>query len=150
MYRSPKRHKLNLFERVEADLSKGNHSQAARRLEGYLKHDPLNTCVLDKLATIFYAYGLEERAGRYWYLLFPKNDHRLEAVKAFEKSLGNDPTLILKKLITQTNFAFSRLDNQQLKVLVDLLLSVKEKESATPKFLYALESHSAKRQIKDA
>lgn len=137
-----------MLERVEADLSRRDHSMAVRRLEGYLKHDPLDAIVLDKIATIFDAYGLEERAGRYWYLHLQKKEHQTEAVKAFEKSLGNDPTLILKKLITKTRFSFSQLHEEQLLTLANLLNRVKNKEQTTPKFLRALESHLKKRGYK--
>lgn len=138
--------KPTLIERVETDLSNGDHKMAIRRMEGYLKHDPLDALVLDKISTIFNAYGLEARAGRYWYLQPDKKEHQMEAVKAFEESLGNDPTLILKKIITKTKFSFSRLNEQQLLILANLLTMVKEKGNITPKFLQALESHLKKRQ----
>ena len=121
---------------------------AVRRLEGSLKYNPLDEVVLDKIASIFNAHGLKERAGRYWYLREEKKQHQLEAVKAFEQSLGNDPSLILKTLITKTKFSFSRLSDDQLFILEELLKRVKQKEGTTPKFLRALESHIVKRQQK--
>ena len=140
--------KQTLSERVESDLAKGDHTMAVRRLEGSLKHNPLDEVVLDKIASIFNAYGLKEKAGRYWYLREVKKEHQLEAVKSFEQSLGNDPTLILKTLITQTKYSFSRLRDDQLFILEELLKRVKQQEGTTPKFLRALESHIVKRQKK--
>jgi hypothetical protein len=130
-----------LFERFARDLEKGDHSMAVRRLEGYLASDPLNAEVLEKLASIFDAYDYRDRAGRYFYLLPRQSQNRSDAIKLFETTLGSDPTLILKKLITKRKFAFSRLDDRQLLILDELLNRSKIKEGTTPKFLQALERH---------
>lgn len=130
-----------MVERFAKDLEKGDHSMAVKRLEGYLASDPLNTEVLENLASIFDAYGHSDRAGRYWYLLPRQSQNRSEAIKIFETTLGSDPTLILKKIITKNKFAFTRLDDRQLLILEELLNQSKIKEGTTPKFLQALERH---------
>ncbi|MEI6949738.1 DUF6584 family protein [Paraflavisolibacter sp. H34] len=136
-----RRRKKGLQERVAEDLSRGDHKMAVRRLMGSLQHDPLDPLVLDKLATILFAYGLDERAGRYWYLKMDKGEGEREAVRAFEKSLGSDPIAILKKLITKRRFAFSRLSEPQLRILEDLLIQSRQREGTTPRFLKGLERH---------
>jgi hypothetical protein len=136
------------LKRVETDIAKGDHAMAIKRLEGSLALDPLNSKVLDMIASIFDAYGLEDRAGRYWYLLPKQRINNIDAIKAFETSLGSDPTLILKRLITKSHFAFSKLDDQQLLILEDLLNQSREKEGRTPKFLLALQDHIDKRKGK--
>lgn len=138
-----------LYFRVEADLKKGNLQGAINRLQGALHCNPLNAGYNYKLATIFYWCNNSIKAGRYWYFRLNKNQLELEAVKSFERSLGDDPVLILKRLINQQFFRISLLNSFEIKLLRTLLERVRGRQATLPKFLNPLVMHLRKRERDD-
>jgi hypothetical protein len=138
--------RIPLYYRVEADLQKGDLQKAVRRLEGSLYGDPLNRERSNRLADVYFQSNNLAKAGRYWYFKPNKSEIELSAVQAFKKSLGNDPILILKKLVNQSFLRISLLNNFEVEQLEILLRELRNRQKILPGFLMPLERHLRRRK----
>lgn len=137
--------KARLFKRVKRNLQHGDLRKAISRLEGALYCNPLDKELNNNLANLYFQNHDLVKAGKHWYLDANLNEKELTAIMSFTNSLGNDPTLILKKLITKQFYKLNFLEDFQLDRLKNLLNGVKMKERELPKFLRSLDNHIQRR-----
>lgn len=128
-----------LESRIEKSLKKGDVQAAINRLVGALEFRPLNQQLNNQLAGLYFQIGDLVKAGKYWYLKNDKGADEIKAVQEFEKSLGYDPILILRRIMANQSFATNQLSGFQLDILSVLLERIKEKGKKTPRFLLVLE-----------
>jgi len=128
-----------LESRIEKALEKGDVQAAINRLVGALEFKPLNQQLSNQLAGLYFQIDDLVKAGKYWYLKNDKGADEIKAVQEFEKSLGYDPILILRKIMANQSFATNQLSSFQLDILGVLLEIIKEEGKKMPRFLLVLE-----------
>lgn len=146
--KSHRPNKIALQNKIEMDIYIGNINKAVLRLEGAIRGNLLNTEYSYRLAELYIQNKDFIKAGRHFYLKECKTETEKYAVLMFEKSLGRDPTLILKKIINKQFFKLSNLNDYQLSQLVNLLEKSKIKEKKTSKFLLTLDEFSQRNKSK--
>ncbi|GAO44795.1 hypothetical protein FPE01S_04_00380 [Flavihumibacter petaseus NBRC 106054] len=137
-----------LGKRIEKDLEQRDLLKAISRLEGAIRCNPLDKDLNCQLANLYFKNNDLVKAGKLWYLNLTQSESELVAVKSFTNSLGNDPTLILRKLLNRQFFRLNLLEEFQLEKLATLLEAVRKKEEKMPRFLYSLDSHIKGRKRK--
>ena len=128
-------------QRLDADLRKGDLDKAIQRLEGFNRKDPNNQALHNLTGELYLKRDDKVQAGKHFYFKSPKNDLELECVIEFEKSLGYDPSLILKNLLYKNNHKIKSLGTYPKKELARLLLEVESKHGLIPKFLIEIQNH---------
>jgi hypothetical protein len=134
-----------LFMRIEKDLETGDLKMAISRLEGALFGNPLDPDLNDKIADLYLKDGSAAKAGKHLYLKPDKSEMEIAAVQEFERRVGRDPTLMLKKLINKQFFRFTMLDDFQMEQLAYLIEETKKKRGLVPKFLRSLDDYIQRR-----
>lgn len=130
-----------LMGRVEHDLRRHRPLKAIARLEGARIWFGLDPELNQQLGDLYATQGNQLKAGRYWFLLPTLSEQHLPAIAAFQQSLGNDPVLILRKIIKSNNSEIKTLSPAQLAPLYRLLKVVKARQQPLPTFLQALDKN---------
>ena len=92
-------------ERLETDLAAIRAAIAAGQLEeartmiaGVALNAPSHSEWSKQIGELYLELGFPCMAGRYWYLLQDQSDQMIDACKEFERSLANNPVLILNAI----------------------------------------------------
>lgn len=85
-------------DKAEQEIAEGKLGIARDRLHGLLVTFPRDLTVRSRLGDVYWALGYPIEAGRFWFLDFPQDDRKVEAVDAFTDSCKGDPSLILRRL----------------------------------------------------
>lgn len=139
------KYKNKVLYRVEKDLQYGNIEKAIDRLFGALECRPLEKEIRDKLTELLLAQDEYVKAGKLLILKEKRTEIESLAVQKFKQSLGNDSTLILRKIVTASFFRLRELSPNQLKLLSELLDDVNPNGHSSPKFLLDLERYLEKK-----
>jgi len=134
-----------LLYRIENDLQKGDLLKAINRLEGAMEYYSFDEALNYRLANLYLQNNDLIKAGRRFYLIEDKTEIEKHAVVLFEKSFGNDPTMLLKRLLKVKRYMLRELTDFQLTQLNRLLKQSQLREGKTPRFLFSLEAHIKKR-----
>ena len=126
-----------IIARANIDITKRNLIKAVSRLEGALEYNPLNQFLHYFAGKIYWEMGDKVRAGKHFYLLQNTSPQELECVKLFEKSLGNDPVLILRK-IYRRGMRLTSLDRNSRERIKMLVNSAAESYVPLPRFIVGL------------
>lgn len=141
-------YKNKVLYKVEKDLQNGNIEKAIDRLFGALECRPLEKEILDKLTELLLSKNEYVKAGKLLVLKENKSESESLAVQRFKQSLGNDSTLILRKIVNANFFRLRELSPIQMKILAELLDNVNPNGHSSPKFLLSLERYLYKKNAK--
>lgn len=94
-----------LEQRLEADLAAirdaiadGRADEARKKISGIPVNFSSGGRLSKEIGDLYLELGFQVMAGRYYYLLEHKSDLMLAACEEFERSLGNNPVLIVGTL----------------------------------------------------
>jgi len=90
--------KPDVFKRIKQDFDAGDFEKARDRLHGLVNAHPEDFDLRGALGDVYARLGDPVRAGQFWYLAENKTHEMLDACKAFERSCGNHPPTIAKRL----------------------------------------------------
>jgi len=113
----------------------GNTDRAIRRLEGSMIYHAFDPALRRWLATLYLAAGQDVKAGQYFYLVNKLPPEAQAAVVAFEKSLGNCPLAISRKLTPLYYFSYHHLTVYARQRYRELLHQIEARVGCVPKFL---------------
>jgi hypothetical protein len=97
---------------IRCDIGDGKTDEAVDKLGGLVLKIRPGTPHSEEIGNLFWEIGLPAMAGRYWYLLDNKSDEILAACDEFQRSLGNNPVLIIDAL----GWAENRETNIEIKL----------------------------------
>ena len=86
------------LNRIEADIASGDYGKARDRLHGLIATYPDALPLRRRLGDVYWQLQYPAMAGRYWYLEEDRSPQMAQACRAFERSCGNDPVLMLLAL----------------------------------------------------
>ena len=86
------------LKRVERDVAAGDYGRARDRLHGLIGAYPERMDLRRRLGDVYGELRYPSMAGRFWYLEEEKSPEMEAACRAFEKSCGNNPVLMLQAL----------------------------------------------------
>jgi hypothetical protein len=81
---------------VRSAIASGQRENAEEMLAGIALNTTPAGQFSREIGDLYGELGFPAMAGRYWYLLDDKSDEMLAACKEFERSLGNNPVLIIE------------------------------------------------------
>jgi tetratricopeptide (TPR) repeat protein len=133
-----------IIDRAESYVVKGWLKSAVRCYEGFLKQHWSSPEIHERLGKLYYELGNNVKAGRYFYFKRELTESEAECVSLFEKSFGNDPVLILKRLLNKCCQPISELDSDTKQKLNDLLKEALRKNGFLPVFAQGMKRHFEK------
>ena len=90
--------KESILARVGVDVAGGDLGKARDRLHTLVFEHPDDLSLRERLAEVYDSLQQPAQAGRYWYLIEPRDDRMVDARAAYERLVGNDPLLLLAGL----------------------------------------------------
>ena len=133
-----------IIDRAGSYAAKGWLESAVHCYEGFLKQHWNSPEIRLRLGTLYYELGNNVKAGRYFY--FKKDPAESEAlcIRMFRESFGNDPVLILKRLLNKGCQPISELDIDTKQKLNDLINEAILKNDFVPTFAKGIKRHLEK------
>ena len=146
---SNKKYKLNDYEylefkllnRVNIDVQKKEITRAINRIEGHMVTKATNQNLKNKLGELYLREGEYAKAGKHFYFKVIKTSEEIEAVNIFKKKYGNDPTIILKNLISKESFKVTDLSLFAKKKINLLITQINKEQNIIPNFLKGIKAH---------
>lgn len=136
-----KTYESRIIQRTENDVSQGNIRQAITRYESYFSNHSENQIMHERVAKLYILVEEKAKAGKHLYFKELPTQLEKECIESFKKSLGNSPTLLLKKIINKNGFRIRKV-NPYTRVEIKTLIAEAIKESnCTPNFLKGLKNH---------
>lgn len=141
-YRNPDIDRI--IARAEKFLEKGYILTAINRYEGFF--NSVSTCqeLHTRVAILYLEIGDPLRAGKHFYFKEAPSAIEQACISEFEKSCGNSPIQLLKKLLYWRNYRLQKLDaytRLKLRVLLD---AAAEEYPVTPSFVINRSNRLAK------
>lgn len=133
-----------LIKRIKNDLDKGDLNQAISRCEGFFECNFSNQKIHELAAKLYIQKGERVKAGKHLFFKYKPSEIEMENVKEFEKSCGNSPTLILKKVIPKQLLIISDMDSYSKLKLKKMIAESTDEMGVTPNFLKAHRNHLEK------
>ena len=90
--------KESILARVGVDVASGDLGKARDRLHTLVFEHPDDLLLRERLAEVYDSLQQPAQAGRYWYLVEPRDDRMTNARAAYERLVGRDPLLLLAGL----------------------------------------------------
>ena len=90
--------KESILARVGVDVASGDLGKARDRLHTLVFEHPDDLLLRERLAEVYDSLQQPAQAGRYWYLVEPRDDRMTNARAAYERLVGKDPLLLLAGL----------------------------------------------------
>ena len=90
--------KESILARVGVDVAGGDLGKARDRLHTLVFEHPDDLLLRERLAEVYDSLQQPAQAGRYWYLVEPRDDRMTNARAAYERLVGKDPLLLLAGL----------------------------------------------------
>ncbi len=132
---------LKLINRVSIDLNNGDIEKAISRYEGFFNTYPTNQNIHNKVAELYINQKEFLKAGKHLFFKEHLNLEEKQCVFEFEKSCGNSPTLILKKIIPKNNYKVRLLDYYAKIKLKNLIEQATIESNVTPNFLKGIRTY---------
>lgn len=132
-----------LYKRIERDLTENKIEKAISRLEGFLERDTTNQEICNRAASLLLEINEPIRAGRYLYFKDIRNKDEDDAVTIFTKSLGNDPVLIARKMLSMSCRTHNLSEYQKEKYR-ELIAEIEKNNLKIPNFLFGLSNYLKK------
>lgn len=133
-----------IIDRAGSYEVKGWLKSAVYCYEGFLKQHWSSPEIHERLGKLYYELGNNFKAGRYFYFKRELTESEAECVRLFEQSFGNDPVLILKRLLNKDRQPISELDSDIKRKLNDLLKEALRKNGFLPVFAQGMKRHFEK------
>jgi hypothetical protein len=89
---------------IRKAIAAGQLEDAKRMLTGVSLNAPPGGELSKEIGNLYLELGFPAMAGRYWYLLEDKSDQMLAACREFERSVADNPVLIIEAI----GWAYSR------------------------------------------
>jgi hypothetical protein len=86
------------LNRVRNEIEQGQIETARNRLHELIHSYPHNMFIRKMLGDVNFQLGNIREAGRWWYLIKAKSPEMQNAIQAFEKSCGNNPVHIGRRI----------------------------------------------------
>lgn len=139
--------KRKLQTKIQWDIDAGNTDRAIKRLEGSMRDYAFDPDLWRWLATLYLVAGQDAKAGKYFYLVDQLTAKEQAAVAVFEKSLGNCPLGISRKLTPLKFFRYDHLPVYARQRYQELLLRIEARFGCVPNFLIGLKHQLRKHGI---
>ncbi|MCC6126137.1 MAG: hypothetical protein IT426_14340 [Pirellulales bacterium] len=88
----------NVLAEIRNDISLGKYDEATNKLGAISFRCPSGSTHSNEIGNLYWELGFPAMAGRYWYLFENKTVQMLAACDEFQRSLGNNPVLIVESL----------------------------------------------------
>lgn len=137
-----------IIERAEKLSSNGFIKSAISCYEGALKSYWNAMEIQHRLGMLHLETGDQVKAGRYFYFKKDLTESELECVRLFEQRFGNDPVLILKRLLNKERQPASKLDMYTKQKLNDLINEAFLRNASVPIFARGMKRHFEKIGLK--
>ena len=133
-----------IIDRAEKLLSKGYIKSAISCYEGSMNRYWDSQEIQSRLGKLHLETGDQVKAGRYFYFKENPAESELICIRLFEESFGNDPVLILKRLLNKERRPVSKLDLFTKQKLNELINEAVIQKGVVPAFLGGMKRHFEK------
>ncbi|MGV3611331.1 MAG: DUF6584 family protein [Fluviicola sp.] len=139
---------LQIVERAEKFQRKGYLKSAIVCYEGAMKNYWNAMELQHRLARLYYETGDQIKAGRYFYFKEHQTETEEACVRLFEQQFGNDPVLILRRLLNKDRQLIKKMDPYTKQKINELICAAEIQLGYVPVVFQGIKRHFDKLGLK--